>query len=842
MNLKKALPDIITIVAFALLSFIYFFPADIEGRILFQHDAVAGAGSGQESALYYEQTGERTRWTNSLFGGMPTYQLSPSYDSLKPLQGIQKVYQLFMPGYLGMTFIMLLGFYILLRAFGIPAWLAGIGGVLWAFSSYFFILISAGHIWKFVTLAYIPPTIAGIVLAYRGRLLLGGLLTALFVALQIMSNHVQMSYYFLFVILFIVIAYFVQARKDKQLPRFFKATGVLAVAGLIGVAANLSNLYHTYTYSKETMRGKSELVQTGEAARQTSNGLDRGYITQWSYGISETWTLLIPNYKGGASVPLAYSETAMSKANPMYAGLYTQLTQYFGNQPMTSGPVYVGAFVLFLFLVGCFIVKGPMKWALLGATLFSILLSWGKNFMPLTDFFIDYIPLYNKFRAVSSILVIAEFTIPLLATLALYQILKDPKLLTKHIKGVGISLLLTAGVALWTAIPRTASPSRYVPDQEYQLLKKAADQNIIPPTELSGILANMSEMRAAMVEADALRSFIIIAIGILFLLLYATGRLRKSFTIGGIAVLCLIDLWSVDKRYLNDSQFVPRSTEVQTFQKSPADEMILQDTTLDYRVLNLADNAFNENNTSYWHKSVGGYHAAKLRRYQEMIDYHIDPERKDMRQELLAAGGDIDSVDASRYRTLNMLNTKYFLLSAGGQTIPVRNPYTNGNAWFVDRIQYVDNANEEILSLYSIEPKETAVADARFKSILGESTTTDNDDRKATIQLKEYRPNRLVYESDNTHEGIAVFSEIYYPDGWVATIDGNPAELARVDYILRAMRIPAGRHTIEMRFDPTSLHVTENIAYGAFVLLIIAALAIAIVGWRKRPQRNVPVC
>ena len=840
MTLKKALPDIIAIVAFALLSFIYFFPADIEGRILFQHDAAAGVGGGREAAQYYEQTGERTRWTNSLFGGMPTYQLSPSYDSLKPLQGVQKVYQLFLPGYIGMTFIMLLGFYILLRAFGIPAWLAGIGGILWAFSSYFFILISAGHIWKFVTLAYIPPTIAGIVWAYRGRLLLGGFLTALFVALQIMSNHVQMSYYFLFVMLFFVIAYFVQAKKDKQLPRFFKATGVLVVAGLIGVAANLSNLYHTYTYSKETMRGKSELVQTGEAAQQTSNGLDRDYITQWSYGISETWTLLIPNYKGGASVPLAYSETAMSKANPMYAGLYTQLTQYFGNQPMTSGPGYVGAFVLFLFLAGCFIVKGPMKWALLGATLFSILLSWGKNFMPLTDFFIDYIPLYNKFRAVSSILVIAEFTIPLLAILALYQILKEPKLLAKHIKGIGISLLLTAGVALWTAIPGTASPSRYVPDQEYQLLKSAADQNIIPPSELSGILANMSEMRAALVEADALRSFIIIAIGILFLLLYATGRLRKSFTIGGIAALCLIDLWSVDKRYLNDSQFVPRSTEITTFQKSPADEIILQDTALDYRVLNLADNAFNENNTSYWHKSVGGYHAAKLRRYQEMIDYHIDPERKAMRQELLAAGGNIDSVDTSKFRVLNMLNTKYFLLSASGQTIPVRNPSANGNAWFVDRIQYVNNANEEIQSLYSIEPKETAVADARFKSILGESTPNNNDD-KANILLKEYQPNRLVYESNNTHEGIAVFSEIYYPDGWVATIDGNRAELARVDYILRALRIPAGQHTIEMRFDPTSLHVTENLAYGAFAILVIAAIAMIVAGRRKRPQKSVPV-
>ena len=424
--MKKLLPDLIAILAFVLLSFAYFFPADIENRILFQHDTAAGAGAGQEVKEYYEQTGERSRWTNSLFGGMPMYQIAPSYDSTKSLQWVQKAYQLFLPDYVCFSFMLLLGFYILLRVFGIPVWLAGLGGIMWAFSSYFFILISAGHIWKFITLAYVPPTIAGIVLAYRGKLLWGGILTALFVALQITSNHVQMSYYFFFVILFFVGAYFEKAWRTKTLPQFFKASAVLIVAALVGIAANVSNLYHTYAYSKETMRGKSELVQTGDAAKQTSSGLDRDYITQWSYGIDETLTLLVPNFKGGASAALSQSETAMSKANPMYSSLYGSLTQYFGTQPMTSGPVYVGAFVLFLFVLGCFIVKGPLKWALIGATFFSIVLSWGKNFMPLTDFFIDYVPLYNKFRAVSSILVIAEFTIPLLAIFALKRLLEEP--------------------------------------------------------------------------------------------------------------------------------------------------------------------------------------------------------------------------------------------------------------------------------------------------------------------------------------------------------------------------------------------------------------------------------
>ena len=550
MTLKRILPDLVAIVLFALLSFVYFFPADTEGRVLFQHDTAAGVGIGQEAKEYYEQTGERTRWTNSVFGGMPTYQISPSYDSSRPLQWVQKAYQLFLPQYVQLTFILMLGFYILLRAFGLSVWLSTLGGILWAFSSYFFILISAGHIWKFITLAYIPPTLAGIVLAYRGRLLAGGLVAALFVALQIASNHVQMSYYFLFVILFIVGAYFEQAWREKTLPQFFRASAVLVVAALIGVAANLSNLYHTYTYSKETMRGKSELVQTGEAARQASSGLDRDYITQWSYGIGETWTLLIPNFKGGASVPLSQSETAMEKANPMYSSLYSQLTQYFGDQPMTSGPVYVGAFVLFLFLLGCFIVKGPLKWALIGATLFSIVLSWGKNFMPLTDFFIDYVPMYNKFRAVSSILVIAEFTIPLLAVFALKKILEEPTVLRANLKALGISLLLTAGVALWYAVP--SSGGSYVPAQEAQMLQQAVDGGMIPASELNGILANLGEMRAALVQADALRSFLIIAIGLLLLMLYTTGKLRQSFTMAGIAVLCLVDMWNVNKRYLNN--------------------------------------------------------------------------------------------------------------------------------------------------------------------------------------------------------------------------------------------------------------------------------------------------
>ena len=834
--MKKFLPDLIAILAFIILSFAYFFPADIEGRILFQHDTAAGVGAGQESKEYLERTGERTRWTNSIFGGMPTYQMSPSYDSTTSLKGVEKVYRLFLPDYVVLTFIMMLGFYILLRAFGISAWLAGLGGVIWAFSSYFFILIPAGHIWKFVTLAYIPPTIAGVVLAYRKKYLLGGIVTALFIALQIQSNHIQMSYYFMFVILFFVGAYFEDAYKKKELPHFFKASAILALAAVVGVCINISNLYHTYEYSKETMRGKSELKQEGAAASQTSSGLDRDYITNWSYGIGETLTLLVPNVKGGGSgSTMSQSEVAMAKANPMYSGIYSQLPQYFGEQPWTAGPVYVGAFVMFLFVLGCFIVKGPLKWALLGATIFSILLSWGKNFMGLTDFFIDYVPMYNKFRAVSSILVIAEFTIPLLAIFALKEILNKPDTLKlkENRGGVIATLVLTAGVALILAVAPGVSSSSFVTAQEIATLEQ-----VLPAESraqhLAPIVANLTEMRKAIVASDAWRSFFIIVIGCLFLFLYQQRKLKASFTLAGIALLCLVDMWSVNKRYLNDEQFVPKSKQTEAFVKTQADEMILQDTTLNYRVLNFIGfpgNTFNENNTAYWHKSVGGYHAAKLRRYQEMIDHHIMPEMQETYQAVATAGGQMDSVDASKFRVLNMLNTKYFIFPAGeqGQAVPVVNPYAYGNAWFVDKVQYVNNANEEIDALNDILPTETAVVDVKFKEQL-KGVTEGYKDSLSTIQLTSYEPNRLVYKASTPKDGVVVFSEIYYP-GWQATIDGQLVDIARADYILRAINVPAGEHTIEMWFDPQSIQVTESIAYAALTLLLIGVMVLA---WTQR--------
>ena len=833
-HIKLILPDLLAVVAFVLLSLAYFFPAALEGRVLAQHDAVAGIGSGVEMQEYQQRTGERTRWTNALFGGMPTYQMAPSYDSTDLLKTIGDIYHLYLPGSVWLVFIMLLGFYILLRAFDFRVWMAALGAVLWAFSSYYFIIIAAGHIWKFVTLAYIPPTIAGIVLAYRGKYLWGGIVTALFLALQIQSNHIQMSYYFCFVMLFMAIAFGVDAWKKKEMPRFVKATCTLVVAAAIGACVNLSNLYHTWQYSKESMRGKSELVKADDG-NQTDSGLERDYITAWSYGIGETWSLLVPNVKGGASnrgdKPMLMSDnaTAMEKADPQFAPLYSQLTQYWGEQPGTSGPVYVGAFVLMLFVLGCFIVKGPMKWALVAATVLSILLSWGKNFMGFTDFFIDYVPMYSKFRTVASILVIAEFTIPLLAMMALREIFLRPQLIREQYKPFVASFLLTGGVAFLFAIMPTVFFSSFISSAEMGAL-----QSSLPSEYVAPIISNLTDMRVAMFTADAWRSFFVVLIGTLLLLFFAMGRLKAKATLGLVAVLCLIDLWSVDKRYLCDEMYVEKQNVAREklFQPSPADKVILEDKALDYRVLNLATNTFNENETSYFHKSIGGYNAAKLRRYQEMIEEHIAPEMQALK-EVATAGGDMTQVNDSVFPVINMLNTRWFILpGADGQTFPLQNPYAFGNAWFVSDIQEAANANEEIDALHHIDPRHTAVVDSRFTAIVGQAQAVDST---CTAVMKTYDANRLTYEVNSPKGGVVVFSEIYYP-GWQAFIDGREVEVGRADYILRALQVPAGKHEVVMTFDPVSLHTTETIAYIALALLLVGILA-GIVLHTRRPRQ-----
>ena len=823
--LKKCLPDVLAVLLFAVLAFTYFFPADIEGRILYRHDASAGRGAGQEGIEYLQKTGERSRWTNALFGGMPTYQMAPSYGSTNLLTKAVDAYHLWLPENVWFVFAYLLGFYILLRAFDFRQHLAALGSIIWAFSTYFLIIIAAGHIWKVWALAYLPPMIAGLVLAYKGRYLWGLLLTAIFTAFEINANHVQMTYYYLFIILFLVIAWLVEAIQQKQLVRFVKATAVCIAGAAIGVCINLSNLYHTWQYSQESMRGKSELVKKN-SENQTSSGLERDYITQWSYGIDETWTLLVPNTKGGASMPLTQSEKAMEKADNDFLPIYQQLGQYWGEQPGTSGPVYVGAFVMMLFILGLFIVKGPVKWALLAATILSILLSWGRNFMGFTDFFLDYVPMYAKFRTVASILVIAEFTIPLLAMLALKKLLDEPELMKPRMKYIGISFLLTGGIALLFSLMPSLFFDSFISSGELRAIQTLPAEYIQPLT------ANLTEMRQAVFTADCLRSFYIILAGTGILLAVVYGKLKKEYAVGIILVLCLVDLWTVNKRYLNDEMFVPKEEREAPQAKTQTDELILRDEGLDYRVLNLASNTFNENETSYYHKSIGGYHAAKLRRYQEMIEAYINPEIQRLFGAVSEAEGDMTRVNGdSICPVLNMLNTKYFIFPLqGGQTVPIQNPYVYGNAWFVDQITYVDNANKEIEAVGKIDLRHQAVADVKFKTQLGEAAVQDT---ASIVKITSYEPNRLTYDVNSGKGGVLVFSEIYYP-GWTATVDGEAVELGRVNYILRAIHIQPGQHQVELAFFPKSVDMTETIAYIAFVLLLLILIFVVVSQFRQR--------
>ena len=827
--LKKYWLDAAAVVLFALIAFVYFMPADLDGRILYRHDSSAGRGAGQEQSEYHARTGEVSRWTNATFSGMPTYQTAPSYSSTNGLQKVMDAYHLWLPENVWYVFAYLLGFYILLRAFDFRKELAVLGSIIWAFSSYFFIIIAAGHIWKVMALAYLPPMIAGVVLAYRGRYLTGLLLTAIFTAFEVKANHVQMTYYYLFIILFMVIAFLVEAIRSHRLDRFAKATAVCFVGAALGICINLSNLYHTWQYGQESMRGKSELVKQN-AANQTSSGLDRDYITQWSYGIDETWTLLIPNVKGGASVPLAANETAMEKANPEFYSIYQQIGQYWGEQPGTSGPVYVGAFVLMLFVLGLFIVKGPMKWALLAATVLSVLLSWGRNFMPFTDFFLDYVPLYAKFRTVASILVIAEFTIPLLAMMALRRIVEDPQVLTRNMRWVYVSFGLTAGVALLFAL----MPGFFFHDFISSSERVALGQ--IPDEYRHALMANLTEMRQAVMTADCWRSFWIITVGVVMLLLYRIHKLKAAYMIAGVGVLCLVDMWQVNKRYLNDGMFVEKSVREAPQPMSHTDQLILKDKGLDYRVLNLATNTFNENETSYYHKSIGGYHAAKLRRYQEMIEAYINPQMSRIMKAVADSDGDMTRVNGdSLFPVLNMLNTKYIIVPLqGGQTVPLLNPYAYGNAWFVDRLTFADNANQEIDRIGQIDLRHEAVADKRFVDVLGEAVAQD---KNSVAKLLAYEPNQLTYEVSSDKGGVLVFSEVYYP-GWTATIDGQPAELGRVNYILRALRVPAGKHQVKLAFFPKSVDTTETIAYVAYVVLLLIIVGGLYDTWRRKKNNQ----
>lgn len=856
-RLKKILPDMLAVMAFVIIAFVYFMEPVTKGKVLTGVDHAAAVGSGVEMENYQKaHGGEMTRWTNSLFCGMPTYQMAPSYDSTRVLSRVEDAYKLWLPNVVAYVFMMLLGFYIMLRAFNFRVWMAALGAVLWAFSSYYFIIIAAGHIWKLLTLCFIPPMIGGMVLCYRGKYLWGIAVTGIFCAMQILSNHVQMTYYFLFVIALMMLAYFITAIREKRLKQWTKATLCFGLGATLGVLVNLSNLFHTWQYSKESMRSKTELTQkTKDAADQTSDGLERSYITAWSYGGDEMLTLMIPDTKGGASMPLSMNKTAMKKADSMLAGagIYDAFTQYHGEQPGTSGPVYIGAFVCFLFFLGLFIVRGPMKWCLLVATLLSILLSLGHNFMWFTDLFLDYVPMYDKFRTVASILVIAEFTMPLLALLALKQLVEQPNTMRqKEVKwAMYASLALTAGVCLllWL-FPGIMGD--FVSTSDKGALAQYVQAGYFDQSISDSIQHSIGTMRRAMFTADCLRSFVIIAIGFVLLLIYRAGKLKANWLVASLCVLCLVDMWGVNKRYLNDSMFTTSRPKEQMFPMTQADELILQDPDTYYRVLNLAVSTFNDNTTSCYHKSIGGYHAAKLRRYQEVVEAHLTGEIDRVRNAIVASGGELSQVNGdSLCPVLNMLNLKYVIVPLKeGERVPVVNPWNNGNAWFVNQLHYVDNADEELAMLGQINTRQAAVANLQYKDMLGEVklatpevpavpdsvSAAPSVPAIGTVVLTDYEANELGYDVDSKEGGVIVFSEIYYP-GWTCVVDGEETDIARVNYVLRGIRISGGKHHVVMRFDPQSVHTTDTIAYASLIILFLSIVAaVALPLWRKRKQ------
>ncbi|MEI6124643.1 MAG: YfhO family protein [Bacteroidota bacterium] len=813
-NFKKVIPYVVAIVVFIAISLIYFSPL-LEGKRLNQSDVMQYKGSSKEILDYRTTTGEEVLWTNSMFGGMPAYQISVLYKtSIVPY--FSKIMMAGLPFPANILFVLFLGFFILLVVLKVDPWLSIVGSIAFAFSSYFLLYISVGHNAQALAVAYIPTVVAGIILTFRGKYLLGGAVTALFMAIEISVNHVQMTYYMLIIIGFIVLFEFIYAIIQQNIKAFFTAIGVLVVAGFIAIGPNVTNLWTSSEYVKETIRGKSELTLDKKIQ---SSGLDKDYITQWSYGIGETFTLMIPDAKGGESEAIGSTKSALDGVDKQYKEGVAQQSRYWGNLPFTAGPVYVGAFILFLFVLGLFIVKGKLKWALLGATILAILLSWGHNFMFLTNFFIDYVPFYNKFRAVSSVLIVVEFAMPVLAILALKEIAEKPKLIKEKKGFFFIALGMTAGLTLLFLLMPSVFFNFTTPvelSQFNQYLKQGADK-----AQIDGFISNLETARISIFTMSCVRTLAFILIGAGLLWIYASAKKMSKYVLyGAVALLLLIDLVPIDRRYLNDKNFVAKSKIDTPFEMTTADNAILQDTTKDYRVLNLASGDFSRDaSASFYHKSIGGYHAAKLRRFQDLIDNRLVKEHDRLIKTLQSNVP--DSVLISTLyglTTLNMLNTKYYIYNPEAR--PLRNPAAMGNAWFVKEVKMVDNADEEIKALDNFYPANTAIVDKRFATEVQAFKGDKNP--QATIKLVNYKPNYLTYEAKNLKaEQLAVFSEIYYSKGWNAYIDGNKVPYLRANYILRALVVPAGDHKIEFKFEPKSYYTGEKISLVGSILLIL---------------------
>ncbi|MBL0048894.1 MAG: hypothetical protein IPP32_12455 [Bacteroidetes bacterium] len=793
-NFKKLIPHAVAIVGFILVTLVFFSPL-LEGKKLKQSDVSNFKGMSKEISDYRAaHPGEEPLWTNSMFSGMPAYQISVLYPS-NLVKSVTKLLSFGTPHPSSIILLCFLGFYFLLIVLGASPLLAGVGAIAFGLSSYFLILIEAGHNPKGYAIAYMAPVVAGILLTYRGKLLLGAAVTAFMLSLELSANHLQITYYLMLCIGILVLVELVDAVKNKTLPTFFKASALLLVAALLAVGPNLTNLWVTADYGKYTTRGTSDL--THDKDNKTS-GLDKDYATAWSYGQGESFSLMIPNFNGGASGAIGDNKSALKNVDPEFKQYIANVDSYFGNQPFTSGPVYAGALVCFLFVLGLFIVKSNMRWWLLAATLFSIMLGWGKNFMPLTEFFLDHFPGYNKFRAVSMILVIAEFTIPLLAILAVMEVIANPSILKEKRKQFYIAFGLTGGLCfVFYLMPDMFMDFFKV--GEYNDISSQLKKSQLSPDQVNLFLAGVEEARRSIFNADALRSFFFILLGAGLMFFYSIKSFNKNILIGALGFLILIDMWVVDKRYMNKDNFVTKSLVDEPFEMTQANLQILEDKDPNFRVYNTTVSTFNDASTSYYHKSIGGYHGAKLKRYQELIEMQISKNNMEV---------------------LNMLNTKYFIVAdEQKQPIAQRNPVACGNAWFVPSYKIVANPDSEIAGLSKLKPKEFILVDKKYESQL--SGFTPNFDSAAVIKLSSYLPNYLTYQSKAASEQLAVFSEIYYPDGWNAYIDGKLSPYFGCNYVLRAMRIPAGEHKIEFKFEPKTYATGEKIALASSILLYL---------------------
>ena len=805
---KKFLPYLVAIVIFLIITLIYFSPL-LEGKKILQSDIVNYKGMSKEIVDYRAKTGQEPLWTNSMFGGMPAYQITVNYKA-NLIGYLDKVFTLGLPHPASLVFLYFLGFFFLLLIMGVDPWLSIAGATAFAFSSFFFIIIDAGHNSQAHAIGYMAPVIAGIVLTMKRKYIWGGIVTAIFLSLEVKANHPQITYYLAIIAFLFGLFQMIQSIRIKEFTPFLKAVGVLLVALVFAVLTNITSLWATWEYGKYTIRGKSEL--TSDKSNRTS-GLDKDYATQWSYGIGETMTLLIPNFYGGSDQKLDInSHTAKAlrdnnvPENDIIRGLDQHLPIYWGSQPFTSGPVYVGSIIFFLFVLGLLIVKGPLKWWLLSAAILSIVLAWGHNFMVLTDFFFSYVPGYNKFRAVTMTLVIAEFAMPLLGMLALKEFFdskKDPK---KLMKQLFIAAGATAGIALIFAL----IPGMFLDFTGTHDAYKAKRMGI-PDFLMEGFLQGIREDRQNLLQMDAWRTLIFIVLAGVTMFAILFKKIKKEYAFIALTILILSDMFMVNKRYLNNDSFTSPSRVENPFEPTAADNQILLDKDPNYRVLNLTTDPFNDAGTSYYHKSIGGYHGAKLRRYQELIE---------------------NQISKNNMAVLNMLNTKYFIISDDNHAPVVKyNPNALGNAWFVKAVMEVGNPDAELNALTGFKPDSVAIVDKRFSEEL--KAYSPGKDSLDIIKLDEYRPNFLSYHYFSKNNGLAVFSEIYYPKGWNAYVDGQPAQHFRANYVMRAMVLPAGNHKVEFKFEPIVYSIGEKISLISSIILIALVLFLAAFEFRK---------